>query len=94
MLFEWDPEKNASNIKKHRISFEIAITVFDDPLHLSVLDHKTRHEERWMTIGPAVTGAIIVVVHSYKELRELEIIRIISARHATRKEKKQYEEGI
>lgn len=94
MLFEWDPEKNARNFKKHMFSFEIAVTVFDDSLHLSVLDHKTRHEERWITVGHVVTGATIVVVHTYKELRELEIIRIISARLATRKEKKQYEEGI
>jgi len=94
MLFEWDSEKNASNFKKHGISFEVAVMVFDDPLHLSVLDPKTYPEERWVTIGHVVTGATLVVVHVYKKLRGLEIIRIISARHATRKEKKQYEEGI
>lgn len=94
MLFGWDPEKSEKNIKKHKISFELAATVFDDPLHLSVLDHKSHHEKRWITIGHAATGTTIVVVHIYKELRGLEIIRIISARHATRKETKQYEEGI
>lgn len=94
MLFEWDPNKNDSNVRKHKVSFELAATIFDDPLHLSVLDHKTHYEERWVTIGRVVTGATIVVVHIYKELRGLEIIRIISARYATRKEKKQYEERI
>jgi len=94
MLFEWNSEKNAKNIRKHRVSFELAVTVFDDPLHLSVLDYKTHYEERWITIGHAVTRSTIVVVHTYKELRGLEIVRIISARHATRREKKQYEERI
>ncbi|MEK7790462.1 MAG: BrnT family toxin [Deltaproteobacteria bacterium] len=94
MLFEWDPDKNAKNIKKHKISFEVAATVFDDPLHLSVLDHKKHLEERWITIGYAVTEETVVVVHTYKELRGLEIIRIISARHSTRREKTQYEERI
>ena len=51
-------------------------------------------EERWITIGYAVTEETVVVVHTYKELRGLEIIRIISARHSTRREKTQYEERI
>jgi len=94
MLFEWGRKKNISNIKKHGASFELAASVFDDPFHLSVLDHKTHHEERWVTVGHCITEKILVVVHTYKEVANQEIIRIISARSATKKEKKQYEEGI
>ena len=94
MLFEWDHKKNISNIKKHHISFELAASIFDDPLHLSVPDEKGHTEERWITLGQSVTGELLVVIHTYKETLEHEVIRIISARKATKKEKKQYEEGI
>lgn len=94
MLFVWDQKKNSSNIKKHGVSFELAASVFDDPLHLSVLEYKSKGEERWTTLGSSATGKIFVVIHSYKETANDEIVRIISARQATRKEKKQYEEGI
>lgn len=95
MLFVWDPEKAEQNIKKHRVSFEMAQTIFDDPLHLSILDSKSHGEERWVTIGKSAAIKTLVVVHAYKTPKGgLEIIRIISARKATRKEKKQYEEGI
>ena len=94
MLFEWDHKKSISNIKKHSISFELAASIFDDPLHLSVLDEKRHSEERWITLGQSATGELLVVIHTYKETLEHEIIRIISARKATKKETKQYEEGI
>ena len=94
MLFSWDPDKAEANIKKHGISFEMAQTVFDDPLHLSTLDVKRHGEERWITVGMAVNMSVLIVVHTYYSEKENEIIRIISARSATRKEKKQYEEGI
>lgn len=95
MLFIWDPAKARKNIDKHSISFETAQTVFDDPLHLSVLDAKKHYEERWVTVGCNIFGKILTVVHTYQlsDLRE-EKIRIISARLSTRKERKQYEEGI
>lgn len=94
MLFEWNRKKNASNVKKHGISFELAASIFDDLLHLSVLDKKEHHEERWVTLGQSATGELLVVIHMYKETLEHEVVRIISARKATKKEKKQYEEGI
>ncbi|OGQ18052.1 MAG: hypothetical protein A3B70_05600 [Deltaproteobacteria bacterium RIFCSPHIGHO2_02_FULL_40_11] len=95
MLFEWDHQKNSLNCKKHRISFELAASIFDDPLHLSVPDEKRHAEERWITLGRSATGELLlVVIHTYKETLEHEIIRIISARKATKKEKKHYEEGI
>lgn len=94
MLFEWDRNKNISNIKKHGISFELAASIFDDPFHLSVLDRKGHSEEMWITLGQSITGKLLIVVHIYRETGEHEIIRIISAREATKKEKKQYEKGI
>ncbi len=49
--FEWDPEKAASNLKKHGVSFEDAAEIFSDPLHLSILDEADKSEERWVTLG-------------------------------------------
>ncbi|OGQ08066.1 MAG: hypothetical protein A3G32_07925 [Deltaproteobacteria bacterium RIFCSPLOWO2_12_FULL_40_28] len=95
MLFEWDPVKADINIKKHGISFEIAQTIFDDPFHLSILDSMRHHEERWVTIGQSVDAHVLVVVHLYRLIKDdCEWIRIISARQATRKERKQYEKRI
>lgn len=95
MLFFWDPEKAERNLKKHGVSFEVAQTVFDDPFHLSVLDVRHRGEERWVTMGQSVLQKMLVVVHTYRVVENhQEIIRIISARRATRKEAKQYEETI
>jgi uncharacterized protein len=94
MLFEWDHQKNKINLSKHKVSFELAATVFDDPLHLSVLDKKLHSEERWVTIGRTVIDSTVVVIHIYRHKISQEITRIISARKATKREKKQYEEGI
>lgn len=95
MLFDWDPVKARTNLKKHGVSFELAITIFSDPLHLSIPDGKSVGEERWVTIGRAGNASTLVVVHTYKERSSVgEVIRIISARMATRKERKEYEEGI
>jgi uncharacterized DUF497 family protein len=95
MLFEWDPTKARTNLKKHGVAFELATTIFSDPLHLSVLERKTSSDERWVSVGLSADLSTIVVVHTYVERKaELEIIRIISARKATRKERAQYEEGI
>lgn len=95
MLFSWDPLKAESNFKKHGISFEMAQTVFDDPFHLSILDHKERGEERWVTIGKISNLKTVIVIHAYRVTSEKhETIRIISARYATKKEAVQYEEGI
>ncbi len=95
MLFVWDPQKAEANLKKHGVSFEAAQTVFDDPLHLSILDGKQRDEERWITVGRAIDHKTLIVVHLYKNMEDQkEMIRIISARQATKREVKQYEEGI
>ena len=94
MLFTWDPTKGEQNVRKHGVSFEVAQTVFDDPLHVSILDTKSKDEERWVTLGKSTTGKALVVVHTYREEGGHEMIRIISARRATKKEVHHYEEGI
>jgi uncharacterized DUF497 family protein len=92
VVFEWDSEKNKSNIDKHGISFEQAQEIFDDPLHISILDERFQYfEERWITMGQTQDGDILVVAHLYVVEKEDEKTRIISARNATRKERKDYE---
>lgn len=93
MRFEWDENKNASNIQKHQISFEEAQEVFDDPLHLSKLDHRFSYfEERWITLGATKRQKIVVAAHLFFDDDGEEIIRIISARKATAKERNFYEQ--
>jgi uncharacterized DUF497 family protein len=94
LKFDWDPLKAELNWKKHGVSFELASTVFDDPIHLSVPDPDHR-EARWITIGSAVNAQILVVVSTDRiNMMGEEVIRLISARKATRKERKSYAEGI
>ena len=91
--FEWDPTKARQNNKRHRVTFERAATVFLDPNQLSVFDEQhSQDEERWVTLGLDRTGTLLVVCHSYREETETSaMIRIISARKATKNEVKQYE---
>lgn len=91
MDFEWDLVKAESNLRKHGIRFEEAALVFEDPFHLSVQDRFENGEYRWQTIG-AVRGCLVVLVaHTIRFEDGTEIIRIISARRADRKERKTYE---
>ena len=93
--FDWDPAKAASNLVKHRVSFEEAMTVFLDPLALSRLDNSHgADEERWVTIGLSRDINLLVVVHTYVEFDEDRVyIRIIPARGPAKNEKRQYEEA-
>ncbi len=92
MRFEWDPKKNAANLRKHGVSFEEAREVFDDPLHIAMLDERFSYfEERWITIGRTKTRRLVVAAHLYFDSEAEEVIRIISAREATLNERKQYE---
>jgi uncharacterized DUF497 family protein len=92
MRFEWDERKNERNARKHGVSFEEALAVFDDPLHLSLLDHRFSYfEERWITIGMTGEKGIVVAAHLYFDEEDEEVVRIISARRATRQEVAQYE---
>ena len=92
MRFEWDEQKNRRNAAKHGISFEEARGVFEDPLHVSLLDHRFNYfEERWITIGIAGDKGIVVAAHLYFDEDDEEVVRIISARPATKQEVVQYE---
>jgi uncharacterized protein len=97
MLFEfdWDPAKAESNRRKHGVTFEEAMGVFNDPLALSVLDNESGEgEDRWVTMGRNVAGNLLLVVHTYVELSAEQVaIRIISARRPTRQEVRSYEDG-
>lgn len=90
--FEWDPSKARQNVQKHGIAFERAATVFLDPEALSEFDEEhSEHENRWLTLGLDVTGALLVVSHSYEEATDVNAkIRLISARKATKNEAKHY----
>jgi len=94
--FEWDEAKNLSNQRKHDgVSFEEAQQVFQDPLHVSVQDRVEGGEPRWQTIGAVQGFLILVVAHTIAEEDadggSVEIIRIISARRATPRERRRYE---
>jgi uncharacterized DUF497 family protein len=94
--FEWDEAKNRSNQRKHDgVSFEEAARVFQDPLNVSVQDRIEGGEQRWQTVGAVERFMILVVAHTVIEEDEdggsIEIIRIISARRATPRERRRYE---
>jgi uncharacterized DUF497 family protein len=90
--FDWDINKAMANWRKHGMSFEMAATVFRDPRAVSHYDvEHSQSEERWITLGLAETGQLVVVVHTFEELPEEARIRIISARYATTRERRQYE---
>ena len=88
MQFEWDPEKAKRNYKKHRVSFEEAVTMFYDPISATFADpdHSTG-ERRFITIGFSSYDRLLVVSHSERG----EAVRIISARCATPRERKRHE---
>ncbi len=93
MRFEWDEEKSISNLQKHGVSFEEAKEVFEDPFHISKLDHRFDYfEERWITLGRTKKDKILVVANMFFDENGEEIIRIISARKANQKERKFYEQ--
>lgn len=87
---EWDEDKNRRNKKKHKVSFEEAATVFNDPMALIVPDDEhTWGEKRYYIIGVSGLGDLLVVFYTERG----NSVRIISARTPTRKERRDYEEG-
>jgi uncharacterized DUF497 family protein len=91
ITFTWDNNKNSANMQKHGISFDEAKSVFyDDNARLMHDPDHSGDEERFLILGLSKKINILVVCHCYRE--NDEIIRIISARKATKNEKKQYEE--
>jgi uncharacterized DUF497 family protein len=93
LRFAWDEAKNRANARKHGVSFATAALVFDDPMHVSVFDGHDHGEERWKTLGLVGTVVILLVVHTHLERDGEDVIRIISARKATKRERRHYEEG-
>ena len=90
MIFEWNPSKAAANLQKHKVVFQEATTIFEDPLAYTFPDPKhSQGEERWLTFGHSAQGRLLVVSH----LEHNEHLRIVGARRATRHDRKIYEEG-
>jgi uncharacterized DUF497 family protein len=88
--FEWDADKANRNVEKHRVSFEEAATVFDDPMFITFIDDEhSIDEERYITIGLSSRGRLLVLAHADRKDR----VRIICARRATKKEEQFYAEG-
>ena len=89
MEFDWDPDKARENKRKHGVDFADAVGVFDSP-RLTREDPDTEGEERFVTIGLDILGRLLVVVYTYQE----EKTRLISARKATKKERKEYAQRV
>jgi uncharacterized DUF497 family protein len=88
--FEWDANKAATNIADHGVSFDEAVTAFEDPLSLTIEDpDHSEHEERLILLGRSRNNRLLVVVHTERENR----IRLISARSATPRERRDYQQS-
>lgn len=88
MRFEWDAEKATANVKKHRVSFDEAVTVFHDPLAATFGDPDHSNDEgRFVTVGYSARGRLLVVCHAERGVAT----RLISARRATARERKRHE---
>ena len=92
--FDWDPVKARQNLQKHRVSFERAARIFLDPFAISIFDEKhSESENRWITIGSEANEVLLVVVHTFRNVdTENSLVRVISARKATKEEAQQYHE--
>lgn len=90
MEVTWDPVKAQSNLRKHKIHFSDAEFVLFDPMALTIEDESVEGERRFVSVGVDAFNRVLVVVYTYRQ----DNIRLISARRATRRERKAYEEGI
>jgi uncharacterized DUF497 family protein len=95
LVFEWDQQKARRNVQKHKVSFDEARTLFNDPLLITYADeHHSEAEERYISIGSSAHGRVLLVVHTEREATEDTLtVRIISCRKATALERQAYEEG-
>ena len=93
--FEWDDAKAADNLAKHSIDFADAMSVLLDPLAMTLFDSDhNEDEERWISLGHAANGQLLLVVHTFSATSpNAALVRLISARVATRREREQYEQG-
>ena len=85
--FEWDEEKAKENLEKHGIDFADAATAFEDTMALTMPDPASEKEERFVTLGTDALERLLVIAYTWRDDR----IRLISARKATRRERRQYE---
>ena len=94
--FEWDAAKALSNEHKHDVRFTLALSVFRDPRIQTMFDEDhSAAEERWIALGMAATGRLLVVVHTWTEVDPENVsVRIISAREATAVEQSAYEDSL
>ena len=88
MGFEWDPAKAASNLVKHGVRFADAVSALEDEFALTMRDPFVEDEERWATLGMNAGGDLLVVIYTWRG----RTIRLISARPATSRERRQYED--
>ena len=93
LLFEWDDMKALSNLRKHGVSFELARSVFVDPFAVSEQDRIVDGERRWRTIGLVTAATVLFVAYTIEEEGQHELVRIISARRATPRERIRYEQN-
>lgn len=91
--FEWDSAKAKSNERKHGVRFDDAVKVFNDPNAIFREDFSSGDEVRWQVIGIASGTTVLLVVHTMKTRDQMEVIRMISARSATRREQTIYDEN-
>ena len=91
--YEWDENKNLTNVSGHGVDFETGKQVFNDPLFITFVESVKDGAERWHAIGIVDTELLLVVVHTYRTEGYDEVIRIISCRRAGRHERKLYEEA-
>ncbi len=87
MAFEWDEEKRRANLRKHGVEFADAATAFDDDNAVTMPDPDSEGEERFLTLANDALGRLLVVVYTWRG----DSIRLISARKATRRERRQYD---
>jgi uncharacterized protein len=91
--FAWDSEKAKSNLRKHGIAFEDSVRAFADPHLISDIESHVDGEDRWRTIAMLDGSIVVFIIHTISDLSDTEVIRIISARRADRKERRYYEEN-
>ena len=88
---EWNAAKAAANLRKHGVSFELASLAFADPFALMAQDRFEGDEHRWQTLGLVEGCLLLLVAHTVTDVDGAEIVRIISARKATRTERQRYD---
>ena len=92
--FEWDDAKAESNLRKHGVDFMEAMSIFADPLMMTRFDDEhSEDEERWVSLGRSGNGRFLLVVHTFSATGPSSaLVRLISARSATRRERARYEQ--